>query len=158
MDAVDSVKSPDRDVSKPLLMPICDVVRSNSQGQVSACGKLEAGAVRPGSKVMVMPSGDQGTVRSLERDSQACTIARAGDNVAIALQGIDANQVMAGGVLCHPDYPVSVATRLELMVLVLEGATTILLGSQVRKKKENSFFLMLSLSIFRPMCSDPLFQ
>lgn len=51
LDAVDSVKSPDRDVSKPLLMPICDVVRSTSQGQVSACGKLEAGAVRPGSKV-----------------------------------------------------------------------------------------------------------
>ncbi|KAH0895647.1 hypothetical protein HID58_045215 [Brassica napus] len=130
LDAVDSVKSPDRDISKPLLMPICDVVRSSS-GQVSACGKLEAGAVRSGSKVMVMPSGDQGTVKSLERDSQGCSIARAGDNVAIALQGIDANQVMAGGVLCHPDYPVSVATRLELMVLVLEGATPILLGSQL---------------------------
>ncbi|CAF2135598.1 unnamed protein product [Brassica napus] len=130
LDAVDSVKSPDRDVLKPLLMPICDVVRSSS-GQVSACGKLEAGAVRSGSKVMVMPSGDQGTVKSLERDSQGCSIARAGDNVAIALQGIDANQVMAGGVLCHPDYPVSVATRLELMVLVLEGATPILLGSQL---------------------------
>ncbi|ANM70320.1 Translation elongation factor EF1A/initiation factor IF2gamma family protein [Arabidopsis thaliana] len=131
LDAVDSVKSPDRDVSKPLLMPICDAVRSTSQGQVSACGKLEAGAVRPGSKVMVMPSGDQGTIRSLERDSQACTIARAGDNVALALQGIDANQVMAGDVLCHPDFPVSVATHLELMVLVLEGATPILLGSQL---------------------------
>ncbi|KAF3542092.1 hypothetical protein F2Q69_00018669, partial [Brassica cretica] len=50
LEAVDSVKSPERDVSKPLLMPICDVVRSSS-GQVSACGKLEAGAVRPGSKV-----------------------------------------------------------------------------------------------------------
>ncbi|WZZ38064.1 hypothetical protein YC2023_034323 [Brassica napus] len=37
-------------VSKPLLMPICDVVRSNSHGQVSACGKLESGAVRSGSK------------------------------------------------------------------------------------------------------------
>ncbi|XP_009131172.1 HBS1-like protein [Brassica rapa] len=131
LDAVDSVNSPGRDVSKPLLMPLCDVVKSNSHGQVSACGKLEAGAVRSGSKIMVMPSGEQGTVRSLERDSQGCTIARAGDNVAIALQGIDANQVMAGGVLCHPDYPVSVATHLELMVLVLEGATPILLGSQL---------------------------
>ena len=51
LDAVDCVNSPDRDVSKPLLMPICDVVRSNSHGQVSACGKLESGAVRSGSKV-----------------------------------------------------------------------------------------------------------
>ncbi|WZY77311.1 hypothetical protein YC2023_023695 [Brassica napus] len=31
-------------------------------------------------------------MRSLERGSQGCTIARAGDNVAIALQKNDANQ------------------------------------------------------------------
>ncbi|CAN6969589.1 unnamed protein product [Brassica oleracea var. botrytis] len=36
--------------------------------------------------------------------------------------------------LCHPDCPVSVATHLELMVLVLEGATPISHGSQVKKK------------------------
>ncbi|XP_010541534.1 PREDICTED: HBS1-like protein isoform X2 [Tarenaya hassleriana] len=131
LDAIDSLKSPDRDVTKPLLMPICDVVRSSLQGQVSACGKLEAGAVRPGSKILVMPSGDVGTARSLERDSRACTVARAGDNVAITLQGIDANQVIAGGVLCHPDFPVPVATRLELTILVLEGASPILIGSQL---------------------------
>ncbi|CAN6810609.1 unnamed protein product [Brassica oleracea] len=88
LDAVDSVNSPDRDVSKPLLMPICDVVRSNSHGQVSACGKLESGAVRSGSKIMVMPSGEQ----------ELCGLSglhhcKAGDNVAIALQGIDANQL-----------------------------------------------------------------
>ncbi|CAN6969594.1 hypothetical protein Bca4012_000480 [Brassica carinata] len=33
--------------------------------------------------------------------------------------------------LCHPDCPVSVATHLELMVLVLEGATPISHGSQL---------------------------
>lgn len=32
-------------------MPICDVIKSSSQGQVSACGKLEAGALRSGFKV-----------------------------------------------------------------------------------------------------------
>ena len=51
MDAVDSFQPPTRDFSKPLIMPICDVIKSPSQGQVSACGKLEAGAVRSGSKV-----------------------------------------------------------------------------------------------------------
>lgn len=78
-----------------------------------------------------MPSGEVGTVHSVERDSQACSTARAGDNVAVRLQGIDANRVMAGGVLCHPDFPVAVATRLELKILVLELATPILIGSQV---------------------------
>ncbi|PPR98934.1 hypothetical protein GOBAR_AA21745 [Gossypium barbadense] len=113
LDAIDSFQPSSRDFSKPLLMPICDVIKS-SQGQVSACGKLEAGAVRSGSKVLVMPSADIAIVRSLERDSQTCSIARAGDNVAINLHGIDGNHVIAGGVLCHPDFPVAFAKHLEL--------------------------------------------
>lgn len=51
MDAIDSIHSPVRDISKPVIMPICDVVKSQSTGQVSAIGKLEAGALRNGSKV-----------------------------------------------------------------------------------------------------------
>ncbi|GMP83904.1 hypothetical protein CsSME_00037661 [Camellia sinensis var. sinensis] len=122
LDAVDSLKPPARDYSKPLLMPICDVIKLQTQGQVSACGKLEAGALRSGSKVLVMPSGEMGTVRSLERDSEACAIARAGDNVAVCLLGIDGSSVMAG---------VAVAKNLELKILILDVATPILIGCQL---------------------------
>nr|KJB65985.1 hypothetical protein B456_010G123300 [Gossypium raimondii] len=131
LDAIDSFQPPTREFSKPLIMPICDVIKSPSQGQVSACGKLEAGAVRSGSKVLVMPSATIATVRSLERDSEACPIGRAGDNIAVSLNGIDGNHVMAGGVLCHPDFPIAFAKHLELKVLVLDGATPILIGSQL---------------------------
>ncbi|XP_028783872.1 HBS1-like protein isoform X2 [Neltuma alba] len=131
LDAIDSLQPPIREFSKPLLMPICDVIKSPTLGQVSACGKLEAGALQIGSKVLVMPSAVLGTVRTLERDSNACTIARAGDNVAVALNGVDASHVMPGAVLCHPDFPVKVASHLELKVLVLEGANPILVGSQI---------------------------
>lgn len=50
MDAIDSLQPPARDFSKPLIMPICDVVKLQ-RGHVSACGKLEAGALRSGMKV-----------------------------------------------------------------------------------------------------------
>ncbi|GAB4854553.1 hypothetical protein Ancab_023134 [Ancistrocladus abbreviatus] len=130
-EAIDSLSPPTRDYSKPLRMPICDVIKSQSMGQVSASGKLEAGAVRSGCKVLVMPLGDVATVRSIECNSRPCPIARAGDNVAVSLQGIDFGHVIAGGVLCHPDFPVRVATRLELKVLVLDVATPILIGSQL---------------------------
>lgn len=53
LDAIDSLKPPRRDVSKPLLLPICDVVASHSLGQVAVCGKLEFGALRSSSKVCV---------------------------------------------------------------------------------------------------------
>ncbi|CAN1341431.1 HBS1-like protein [Linum perenne] len=131
LDAIDSLQPPARDFAKPLLMPICDVIKSSSQGQVSACGKLEAGALRSGLKVMVMPSGEVGTIKSLERDSHGCTAARAGDNVSVNLQGVDGSNVMPGGVICHPDYPVGVASHLELKVLALELPIPILNGSQL---------------------------
>lgn len=78
-----------------------------------------------------MPSKEVATARSLERDSQPCSIARAGDNVTVSLQGIEGNRVTAGSVICHPDYPVRVATQLEMKILVLDISTPILIGSQV---------------------------
>lgn len=51
MDAIDSLQPPTRNFSKPLLMPICDVIKPSSSGPVSASGKLEAGALRSGFKV-----------------------------------------------------------------------------------------------------------
>ncbi|XP_016466066.2 uncharacterized protein LOC107788851 isoform X1 [Nicotiana tabacum] len=133
LDAIDSLQLPQRDYSKPFLLPICDVVRAQSQGQVSICGKLERGALQTGNEVQVllMPSREMATVRSLECDSQVCNSAKAGDSVTINLQGIDANHVMEGGVLCHPEFPVPVANHLELKVLILDNSIPILIGSQL---------------------------
>ena len=97
-----------------------------------------------------MPSGEVGTVRSLERDSQACPVARAGDNVTVSLQGIDGSNVIAGGVLCHPDFPVYFAKHLEVKVLVLDVTIPILVGSQVRS-------FCLSTYIFRIILSSNFF-
>ncbi|KAK4792489.1 hypothetical protein SAY86_022924 [Trapa natans] len=131
LDAIDSIQSPTRDISKPVIMPVCDVVKLQSTGQVSVIGKLEAGALRNGSKVLIMPSGVVGTVKSLERDSRPCTVARAGDNVGVVLQGIEDIHVMSGDVICHTDYPVPVSNHFELKILVLDGSTPILIGSQL---------------------------
>uniref|UniRef100_A0A1U7W417 HBS1-like protein n=1 Tax=Nicotiana sylvestris TaxID=4096 RepID=A0A1U7W417_NICSY len=131
LDAIDSLQPPQRDYSKPLVMPICDLVKSPSQGQVSVCGKLETGALQVGDKVLVMPSREVATVRSLEHNSQVCNSTKAGDNVTVNLPGIDANRVMAGDVLCHPEYPVAVTNHLELKILILDIAVPILIGSQL---------------------------
>ncbi|XP_039832198.1 HBS1-like protein isoform X2 [Panicum virgatum] len=131
LDAIDSLQLPSRDVTKPLILPICDVIKSQSTGQLAAFGKLETGAIQNGSKVLVLPCGVEATVKNIERDTNSCSVARAGDNVAVSLQGIDGNQLIPGGVLCHPGFPVAVANRLELKILVLDIAIPILVGSQV---------------------------
>lgn len=81
-----------------------------------------------------MPSGDLATVRTIERDSTSCSMARAGDNIAVSLPGVDASHVIQGGVLCQPNFPVKVATSLELKVLVLDITIPILVGVQVRSQ------------------------
>ncbi|XP_066346487.1 uncharacterized protein [Miscanthus floridulus] len=130
LKAIDSLSPPHRDVSRPLCLPICDVIASHTLGQVAVCGKIESGGIRTGSKVLVMPSGDIATVRTIERDSSTCSLARAGDNVAIGLHGIDPGHIVSGGVLCHPDFAVCIASHLELKILVLEITMPILVGLQ----------------------------
>ncbi|KAK3141139.1 hypothetical protein QOZ80_4BG0330030 [Eleusine coracana subsp. coracana] len=130
LKTIDSLPPPHRDVSKPLRLPICDVIASHTLGQLAVCGKVVAGGIRTGSKVLVMPCGDLATVKTIERDSSSCSLARAGDNISIGLQGIDPGHVVSGGVLCHPDFPVPVASSLELKILVLEITIPILVGLQ----------------------------
>lgn len=79
-------------------------------------------------------------MKTIERDTNSCSIARAGDNVAVNLQGIDGNQLIPGGVLCHPGFPVAVANHLELKILVLDITIPILVGSQVKQKLTKSLF------------------
>ncbi|XP_039819373.1 HBS1-like protein isoform X2 [Panicum virgatum] len=130
LKSIDLLPPPHRDISRPLRLPICDVIASITLGQVAVCGKVEAGGIRTGSKVLVMPSGDLATVKTIERDSSSCNLARAGDNIAVGLQGMDPSHLVSGGVICHPDFPVHVASRLELKILVLEITTPILVGLQ----------------------------
>lgn len=131
LDAIDSLQPPLRDVSKPLRLPICDVTKLHTLGVIAVSGKVEAGVVQNGSKVLLMPSGEFATIRSIERNSSPCNAASAGDNVGISLHGVDQIHLTPGGVLCHPDYPVSVARRLELKILVLDIKMPIIIGSQV---------------------------
>ncbi|KAG0503755.1 hypothetical protein HPP92_003827 [Vanilla planifolia] len=131
LGAIDSLQPPARNFSKPLCIPICDVTKLNSLGHVAVCGKLESGTVHNGSKVIVMPSRVLATVRSIERDSSPSNSAKAGDNVAVSLSGIDPIHLMTGCVLCHPDFPVAMATKLELKILVLDISMPIIAGSQV---------------------------
>lgn len=50
-------------------MPIHDVSKPKS-GALTIGGKLEGGAVKVGNKVMLIPSGEVGTVKALEVNGQ----------------------------------------------------------------------------------------
>ncbi|EFN56452.1 hypothetical protein CHLNCDRAFT_35207 [Chlorella variabilis] len=128
--AIDAFSPTHRLVEKPLRLPVSDVVRGGKAG-VTVGGKLEGGALRVGSRVAVMPSGQQAAVKALEVDGKAASLARAGDSADVTLAGIDTTAVGPGSVLCHPDFPVPLVAKFEARVVVLDVAVPILRGQQV---------------------------
>jgi translation elongation factor EF-1alpha len=115
---------------KPLRMPISDVFKTK-QGAVTVGGKLEGGALRPGSKVLLVPGYEPATVKSIEVSGQAVQLARAGDSADVVLTGVDAANLAIGAVLCHLEYPVPVARKVEMQVVVLDVTVPVLKGQAV---------------------------
>lgn len=58
-------------------------------------------------------------------------MALAGDSADIHISGVDFAAVHAGSVLCHPDFPVHLAYKFTVQVLVLQIPVPILKGHAV---------------------------
>ena len=84
-----------------------------------------------GMRVLVLPSRQLGSVKSLEVDSAPAALARAGDSVDVTLADVDPAVLAAGAVICHPEWPVPLARVFTARLLVLEVAIPILQGQQV---------------------------
>ncbi len=101
LDAVDSyVPVPPRELERPFLMPIENVMTISGRGTV-VTGAVERGTLTVGDQVEVVglaPSLPT-VVTGLEMFGRTLTQAEAGDNAAVLLRGVRRNQVRRGQVL-----------------------------------------------------------
>jgi len=88
-------------------------------------------SLQAGIRILVQPGNHAGTVKSVEMNGTAVSLAMAGDTVDVALNGIDTAAVSVGSMLCLPQWPVPLVTRFEARVVVLDIAMPILKGRQV---------------------------
>ncbi|KAL3137939.1 hypothetical protein ABBQ38_005186 [Trebouxia sp. C0009 RCD-2024] len=130
VQAIDAFKPSERATNKPFRMPITDVFKGQ-RGGLSVGGKLEGGAVAVGTAVRVMPSNEMGAVRSIQVDGEAVSLARAGDSADLTLAGVEATVLNGGAVLCHPEWPVPLVTRVMTRLLILDVSRPVLRGQQV---------------------------
>ena len=128
--AIDTFTPAHRTVDLPLRLPVAEVAAKGNKG-VIVSGKIEGGAVKVGTKVLIMPSKELATVKSVEVDGKTAHVARAGDSCDILLNGIEPSAVHAGYVVCHPDFPVPLAVSFEVDIVVLDVQIPILKGQQV---------------------------
>ena len=132
-DAIDAFKPAHRLLERPLRMPVAEVTVKSSKGStVVVGGKIEGGAVAPGHSVLILPSHQLATVKAVEVDGgKHAVVARAGDSCDIHLSGLDPGTVHTGSVVCHPDFPIPMATTFEVEIVVLDVQIPILRGQQI---------------------------
>ena len=105
MNAVDeNIPNPVRDVDKPFVMPIEDIMTITGRGTV-VTGRIETGIVKLNDQVEIVGLNAEkltSTVTGIEMFRKTLNEGMAGDNAGILLRGIEKNQIERGMVLCKP--------------------------------------------------------
>jgi elongation factor Tu len=113
------IPQPERDTSKPFLMPIEDVFSITGRGTV-VTGRIEQGVLNNGDNIEIIGIRDtQDTVcTGVEMFRKLLDRGEAGDNVGALLRGIDKEDVQRGQVLAAPG-SITPHTKFEAQVYVL---------------------------------------
>ena len=120
MDAVDTyIPDPVRDVDKPFLLAIEDVVTITGRGTV-VTGRVERGTAKLGDEVELVgiKPTKKTVITGIEMFRKTLDEAKAGDNVGILLRGVNRDEVVRGQVLAKPG-TVTPHTKFEASVYVL---------------------------------------
>jgi len=97
---LDTLEISGRDPGAALRLPV--VERYNDRGTI-AMGKVESGVIRPGMKVIVMPTRNVYKVDGVWANEDPVKAARPGENVLIKLNGAGIEDIRKGFVICtHP--------------------------------------------------------
>ena len=127
LEAFDGFLVAEKPIGKPLRVPIQDVYTITGVGTVPV-GRVETGTMTTGGKIVVMPSGSVGEVKSIETHHQMMPSAEAGDNIGFNLRGIEKKDIKRGDVLGTPDAPPKVAKEFKAQIIVIHHPTAIAPG------------------------------
>ena len=101
MTALDTwIPVPERDVTKPFLMPVEDIFTIEGRGTV-VTGRIERGVVKINEEIEIVGLKDtvKTTVTGIEMFNKSLPEGQAGDNAGILIRGIKKEDIMRGQVL-----------------------------------------------------------
>ena len=127
LEAFDDFTVPEKPIGKPLRLPVQDVYSITGVGTVPV-GRVETGSMKPNDKIIVMPSGATGEIKSIETHHQEMPSAQAGDNIGFNLRGIEKKDIKRGDVLGTPDNPPTVAAEFKAQIIVIHHPTALAPG------------------------------
>ncbi len=128
VEALDTyIKPPPKPIDKPLRIPIQHVYTITGVGTVPV-GRVETGVLRVGDKVVFMPPGVVGEVRSIEMHHQPLEKAEPGDNIGFNVRGVSKKDIRRGDVAGHLDNPPTVAEEFTARVFIIWHPSAITVG------------------------------
>ncbi len=127
LQALDNLKVPEKPTQKPLRLPVQDVYTITGIGTVPV-GRVETGLLKVGEKIVFMPSGKSGEVKTIEMHHEAVQKAEPGDNVGFNVRGIDKNDIRRGDVAGPAANPPTVVESFTANIQVLNHPSVITAG------------------------------
>ena len=127
LEALDSLKVPEKPINKPLRLPIQDVHTVQGFGTIPV-GRVETGVLKPGDLVVVMPGGAKTEVKSIEMHHQQLKQAEPGDNIGFAVKGLEKKDIRRGDVVGPASNPPTVAAEFTAQVVILHHQNVIARG------------------------------
>ncbi len=129
VEALDNLQPPsvEKWAKLPLRIPIQDVYSITGVGTVPV-GRVETGVLKVGDKVVFMPPGVGGEVRSIEMHHEKVQQALPGDNIGFNVRGVSKNDIKRGDVAGHPENPPTVANTFTARVFIIWHPSAVALG------------------------------
>ena len=79
--------------------------------------------MKAGDKIVIMPSGAPGEIKSIETHHTEMPSAEAGDNIGFNLRGVEKKDIKRGDVMGTPDAPPKVAKEFKAQIIVIHHPT-----------------------------------
>lgn len=127
LDALDKLELPAKPTDKPLRLPMQDVYVISGIGAVGV-GKVETGVMKPGQKIVLMPTGKTGEVKTIEMHHESVPQAVPGDNVGFTVRGLGKEDMRRGFVVSDAAKPATVADEFTAQIVVLHHPNVITVG------------------------------
>ncbi|XP_048842498.1 HBS1-like protein isoform X1 [Brienomyrus brachyistius] len=130
LEQIDAFRPPPRSVEKPFRLCVSDVFKDQGSG-FCVTGKVEAGYVQAGDRVLVMPPNETCTVKGIALHEEPIEWAAAGDHVSLTVTGMDIIKINMGCVFCDLKEPIRACSRFRARILLFNIAVPVTQGFPV---------------------------
>ncbi|KZT72492.1 hypothetical protein DAEQUDRAFT_685440 [Daedalea quercina L-15889] len=126
LEHLDTMPMVDRKTNGPLMMPISE--KYKDMGTIIV-GKIEAGHMRKGDSLLLMPNKDIVEVAGIYNEmEEEVSTAICGDNVRIRVRGVEDDDITPGFVLTSLNKPVHAVRQFEAQLAILDHRNIICAG------------------------------